>query len=223
MKKIQFSLCLNIVGVFFFLSLLSACNKNRDDITISGRVYDSAMGQYLSGATVKLSANGIQSGIYTPDFVELETATTDADGRFSFVRKKDRSDSFRITAIKNQYFSEVHEFSSSVFATSETYTKDLQLNPEGFIELRVFNAYPSDEDDKIIFYFSNSGLNCIDCCTNTPHTGTGPAFDTTFTCRFLGNKKIVFMRSVTKDQHTDIYFDSLFCPVFSTAQYSFPY
>ncbi len=223
MNSNNFFSCINISGLILFLFLLSACNKDKDEITISGRVYDSGLDQYLSGATVKLSANGVQSGIYTPDFVVLETTTTDSDGRFSFVRKKDRSDSFRITALKNQYFTEIHEFSSSVFASSVSYSKELEMNPEGFIELRVYNAYPSDEDDQIIFYFTNSDLNCIDCCTNTPHTGMGPAFDTTFTCRFYGNKKIVFMRSVIKDQHTDIYFDSLFCPVFTTEQYTIPY
>lgn len=205
------------------MMLLSACNKDKDEITISGRVFDSGMGEYLSGATVKLSGNGIQAGIYTPEFVELETVTTDAGGNFSFVRKKDRSDSFRITAVKNQYFSEVHEFSSSVFSSSQSYSKEIQLAPEGFIEIHLFNAYPSDEDDKVVFYFTNSGLNCPDCCTNAPHNGIGPAFDTTFTCRFYGNKKIVFMRSVTKNQYTELFFDSLYCPVFTTAQYSIPY
>jgi hypothetical protein len=209
--------------IIFSSFLLSACNKKKDEITISGRIFDDSSGQFVSGATVRLSGNGVQSGVYSPDFVHIDTKTTDNDGVFSFTLKKDRSDGFRIAVTKDMYFQEVHEFSSAVFYDADEYDKQIHLKPAGFIQLRVRNAFPDDWDDKIVFYFSNSDLNCSDCCTNTPHTGNGPTFDSTFTCRFYGDTKIVFLRSVTKNQQTNVYFDSLFCPVFSTASYEITY
>jgi len=212
-----------IFYMFAGLMLLTSCKKDKNEIIISGKILDSGFGNYLVGATVKLSGNGIQNGIYSPDFVELETITTDAGGNFSFTRTKDRSDSFRITVTKNEYFSEVHEFSSTVFSASSEYVKEIQIKPSGYLQIHFYNAYPSDDDDQVVFYFSNAGQNCPDCCTNTPHTGYGPAFDTTFTCRFYGNQKICFLRSVTKNQHTNVYLDSLFCPAFETTTYQIPY
>jgi len=209
--------------MFIFSFFLVACNKNKDEITISGRIFDAKSGQFLSGATVRLSGNGVQSGVYSPDFVHIDTKTTDSDGGFTFTLKKDRSDSFRIAVSKDMYFQEVVEFSSAVFYDADQYDKEILLKPAGFIELRVRNAFPDDWDDKIVFYFSNSDLNCSDCCTNTPHTGNGPMFDSTFICRFYGDNKIVFLRSVTKNQQTNVYFDSLYCPMFTTASYEITY
>jgi len=205
------------------MAVLSSCKKNKDEITITGRVFDQGFGNYLEGATVKLSGNGIQNGIYTPDYVQLESVTTDASGNFKFTRKKDRTDSFRITVVKSDYFSEEHIFSSNVFNSSNEYNQEISVKPAGLVQVHLYNAYPSDENDKVVFYFSNSNLSCFDCCTNIPSTGNGPAFDTTFTCKFLGNKNICFLRSVTKDQHTNVYLDSLFCPAFQTTTYHIAY
>jgi hypothetical protein len=212
-----------MLGFFYFAIFAAGCKKHEDEITISGRIYDNGFSQYLSGATVKLSGNGVQNGIYSPEFVTLETLITDAGGNFVFKRNKDRSDSFRITVTKDSYFTENYEFSSSVFSSSLTYNLEIKVEPQGQIQVHLYNAYPSDNDDKVVYYFANSDLDCMNCCTNVPHIGLGPAYDTTFTCSFYGNRKIVFLRSVTKDQQTNLYLDSLFCPAFSTETYDIPY
>lgn len=222
MKTKKFVRTIGLAGLVFVF-VLNGCKKNDDEITISGRIYDNGFGQYLQGVTVRLSGNGVQNGVYSPEFITLETVTSDASGNFSFTRKKDKTDSFRITVTKDQYFTTTHEFSSSVFSSADTYSKEIQVDPQGYLTIRLHNAFPSDNDDQVVFYFTNSGLDCYDCCTNIPHTGTGPAFDTTFTCCFYGNRNIAFMRSVTKDQQTNLYIDTLFCPAFTTTTYDIPY
>jgi hypothetical protein len=220
MKKLLFiALPISILAVF----VLTSCKKNKDEIEISGRVFDSSNNQYLADAKVKLGGNGVQSGVYTPGFTDIASVQTDANGNFSFTVKKDKSDSFRLTVSKDQYFPQVFEFSSAVFSQSSTFTKDIEMPATGTLQVRIRNAYPDDYDDKIVFYFSNSDLVCLECCTNTHRTGNGPTFDTTITCKFYGNSNIVLLRSVTKNQQTNVYFDSLYCPSFSTAEYEILY
>jgi len=220
MKKL---VCIVLPLFVFTAFVLTSCKKNKDDIEISGRVFDSSNNQYLADAKVKLGGNGIQSGVYTPGFTDIASVQTDANGNFSFTVKKDKSDSYRLTVSKDQYFPQVFEFSSAVFSQSTTFTKDIEMPAAGTLQVRIRNAYPDDFDDKIVFYFSNSDLSCIECCTNIHRTGNGPAFDSTITCKFYGNKKIVLLRSVTKNQQTNVFFDSLYCPAFSTAAYEILY
>ena len=212
-----------LLSFIFAAFLFTACNKNKDEITISGRIFDPDLNKYVSGAVVKLSGNGIQSGVYTPGYSEIERMTTSEDGSFSFTLKKSTHDGFRLTVTKDNYFTQTHDFSASVFYEASEYEKEVLFRPSGTLEIHLYNAYPSDEDDKVVFYFSNADLTCSGCCINSPLTGNGPAFDTTFSCKFYGNQNVLFLRSVTKNQHTNLFFDSLFCPAFSTATYHIEY
>jgi hypothetical protein len=201
---------------FLLVLLVISCRKRETDVNISGRVYDPDLQQYIASATVILSGNGLQSGVYVPGFSHIATTTTDASGNFSFTFVRDKADMYRLVFKKDMYFEKTIEFSAAVFDSSSEHLENVQLRPSGLIQVHLKNAYPSDDDDLVVFYFTNCVEECIDCCLNTPRNGYGPAFDTTFTCRFYGNKKINFLRSVTKDQQTNVFADSLFCPAFDT-------
>jgi hypothetical protein len=201
----------------------SACKKKKVMLKISGHVYDSDLNQNVAGANVILSGNGLEGGVYSPGFKTINTTVTDANGYYEFSFEKDQSDTYRVFLSKNQYFSITEEFSSSRFDSSVEIALDLELRPAGYVKIHLKNEYPSDDDDQIIFSFTNTAETCLECCNGTPRTGNGPAFDTTFTCMFYGNNKIHFMRSVTKDQHTNVYADSLYCPAFATETYEILY
>lgn len=205
------------------LLVFVSCKKKETELTISGTVYDPDLQQYVSSATVVLSGNGMQSGVYVPSFTQIATTTTDATGKFSFAFVREKADNYRLVVKKDMYFEKTIEFSASVFDQSPDYVEEVELRPSGFVQIHLKNAYPSDNDDLVVFYFTNCVEDCIDCCLNTPRNGYGPAFDTTFTCRFYGNKKINFLWSVTKDQQTDVYTDSLYCPAFDTQYYEILY
>jgi len=214
---------MKIQHLFLLILLLVSCKKKDTEVSISGRVYDPDLKEYVASATVVLSGNGLQAGVYVPGFARIATTTTDASGNFSFPLTRDKVDKYRLQINKDMYFENTIEFSATVFDNSTKYEKEVSLRPSGFVQIHLKNAYPSDDDDFVVFYFTNCAEDCIDCCVKTPRNGYGPAFDTTFTCRFYGNRKINFLRSVTKDLHTNVFADSLFCKAFETQYYEVLY
>ncbi len=213
-----------IYVLIIFLFFFSSCKKKENKITISGTIYEEVSNQRISGAKVKLSGTGIVLGVYSSVFVDIETVLSDAGGNFSFSLEKEPTDIYKITVTKQQYFTEKQEISSSVFATTNHYSRDIKIKPEGYIKIHLYNSYPFDDNDTIIYYFTNThGIECFDCCTNATHIGLGPYYDTIFNCKFYGNQHIFFIRTVIKNKVSNTYIDSLYCQPFDTVFYAFPY
>jgi len=222
LKKIfQFSLLLLL---FLFLFSFVNCKKNNTpEIHITGKVYDPNTKEYVSGVNVFLAGNGIVAGTYSPAFQDISNTTTDVSGSFSFTINKDKIDTYRLIFLKPKYFEEKIEFSSSYFDTKDTYFKSVNFFPVGYVKLRIVNAYPFDDDDKMIYYFNNSELTCYDCCDNTVKEVNGTAIDTIFTCLYHGNAILTLFRNVVKNNISSIFIDTLYCNAFDTTVYYISY
>jgi hypothetical protein len=199
-----------------------SCKKD-NNLIIKGKVYDPNLKKYLSEVNIILKGNGVVSGVYTQGFQQIASVVTDIDGCFSVEIEKDRSDKFILIFSKDSYFSKEYEFSASVFNINNTFEKDFEIMPLGYVNVHLYNEYPFDSEDKVVYYFTNTQEECMDCCVNNSSIGMGEVYDTNFTCKFYGNSYIYFARSVTKDSNTNVYIDSLYCKAFSTETYDIPY
>lgn len=215
-----------IFSIFVFIILLSlsySCKKKETELKIYGKVYESNQSSPLNNVKIVLSGKSLTSGVYNPFYNDIASATTDVNGNFEIKFKNQRSESYRVSILKENYFSKLIEFSGKEFEVKPEFEKNFNLIPVGFINLRVKNVFPDSFDDKIIFYFSNSNEICEDCCSNIPYTGIGPLFDTTFTCKFYGNETARIFYSVTKDNKTFVYNDTVWCPAFTTVSHTIEY
>lgn len=214
-----------ILFVFFIFSItvLLSCKKKETELKLFGTVYDSSQSSALSGVKVVLSGKSLTGGVFNPFYNDVGYATTDEKGNFEISFKNERSDSYRISVLKENYFSQIIEISGKEFESKPSYEKNFSIKPAGYITLRVKNIFPDSYSDQIIFYFSNANEFCEDCCSNLPYTGIGPLYDTTFTCKFYGNEIARIFYSVTKDNKTFVYNDTIWCPAFTTVNHTIEY
>lgn len=211
------------IRLFLIVLVLFTSCKKTDYIKINGYVFDKSDQSDIDKANVTLFAKGIASGVYSSGFRQIAKTTSNPDGYYEMNIPKEKSDSYKLIAHKDDYFSKQIEFSANVFDNQSFYEQNLELYSSGYIQLRLINKYPYDENDLIVFYFTNADEVCADCCSKTPYQGIGEMFDTTIVCKFYGNMNIHFVRNVKKDKQTNIYTDSLYCPAFSLAEYTIEY
>lgn len=212
-----------IVACLFSLTTFSSCKKNDAELKIFGTIYDVKQNNPMSGVKIILSGKSISGGVYTPFYKDIGSFTTDANGKFEFKFKNEKSESYRISVIKENYFSQLIEISGKELEVKPSYEKNFNLRSAGYIQLNVKNIYPDSETDEIIYYFSNASEDCEDCCSNVPYKGKGPLYDTTFTCKFFGDEYARIFYSVTKDNKTFVYFDSIWCSAFNTVNHNIQY
>jgi hypothetical protein len=211
--------------LFFLIIILSigSCKKNTDYLKINGSIYNPANQSHISNVDINLFAKGVSSGVYSAGFNQIATTTSNQQGFYEILIPKEKSDLYRLHVHKPEYFTKTIEFSANVFTQQNTYVQNIELHSSGYIQLRIVNAYPFDEEDVVVFYFTNTNEVCIDCCSNSSNKGLGPQFDTTIVCKFYGDSYVHFLRSVKKNNQTNIYTDSLFCPAFSVSEYVIQY
>lgn len=208
---------------FIFFILFSCINRNADIIYIRGKIYDPNQKLIVSDAAVRLEAKGVHANIYSSEYKQIAQTLSDNFGAFSFEENNNKYSSFRIKINKNDYFTLESEFSATIFDLDDTYDKIYYLLPIGYLHIHLYNSFPTDSTDKVVFYFEGENPNCVSCCSTTPITGLGPFFDTTFKCKWYGGTKVQFYRLISKFNSTYILVDTLFVPAFDTAFYELPY
>lgn len=205
--------------------VLTACSRNdNSSLLIRGKVYDPMQNISVDGVRVILEAQSVQTNIYSSTFQQIAQTQSDVDGHFSLNIAHNKYNTLRIIMTKSGYFTHRSEFSASVFDHQKWYDKIYYLMPSGYIKVHLYNAFPTDTTDKVVFYFSGNIPECLyGCCPTSPITGKGPFYDTMFTCQWYGHTQLLFYRLITKYGNTFIDIDTLFVPAFDTAFYDLPY
>lgn len=217
------SLLILLAFILIPAMLLCSCKKKQHELVMQGRVYDPNTNAYVEGATVVLSASGIESGIFNSNYAEVATATTDASGNFTFNFTEDKVAGYRINVSKNRYFGYTEDINSDEIVSGTPYTPVYNIYPEGFVKLEVENFIAFDSSDHIIYSFSSGYAGCEGCCDNTLLHGYGSDFHDTLICMTHGNQQIGVTWSVTKNNLTTLHNGTFYCNAFDTVYYKINY
>lgn len=224
MKEFDFRISLLLLlTLVVLLSWPMACRKKTQEINISGQVYDPVLNKPVGNTLVKLSAKRIVSGVYSSGYQLLGTATTDQNGAFGMIISKEKTDNYRFVATADHYFNLERIITPDEVESSDNYSIKLDILPASVLELHIKNTNPFDNQDLVSWQISNATPECSDCCTNKIIKGYGNKFDTTLTCKLLGNRAYTIMYSSTKNNSTLIRTDTLYMPVFQTVQHNIFY
>jgi hypothetical protein len=202
---------------------LGACKKDVKTYSIAGAVSDPQLHSKVSSAKVSLKASKVQSGVYNPNYVEIDSYTTSSDGKFSFSVKHDNVSGYRIDITKNKYFDASIDLKTENVQNNGLTNISLDLIPIGEITLIVKNTTPQTADDNIKFRFSNVAVQGKDCWTNSATEGIGPSYNLTKTGKVSGNKEMYLEWIVTKKGNQHIYKDTIWSEAFKTVTYHINY
>lgn len=215
-------LCINLI---LLLLITVSCNKDeKNKIHIEGKIYDPNTEEYVSNVLVTISASKLSSGgIFSSGYDEIASITTDANGTFIFDFQEDKFAGFRITAIREGYFNFFKELSTSEIIPGTTFLPTYYLYPVCYIDMKIKNIAPYDENDLISYSFTSGWLGGFECCDNTIHQGSGENFSDTVFCKTYGNQYVTVTYNVTKEGNTLLFTQTKYCQAFDTTYFNIQY
>jgi hypothetical protein len=144
----------------------------------------------------------------------LDSTKTDANGKYTF--KTTEGDYIKVAkqGYFNMYSTDYAHIPIDILSKRATsVTKDIVIDPIGWLKIRVKNVKPVADNDKIIF----SQYTC------TPNELYGKSIDVFTICPRLGNRKSKFTYWVDKKAISTYYEDSIYVKGLDTTYYSINY
>ena len=204
--------------IILLISILGGCKKEKST-RIEGRVLEKGSNKPVAGAKIIFSECVAGEGTFSPSVcLDVETTTTDAEGKYVFVKESDTADRYRIRAEKNNYGKPIEVYQVAT-AGEKTKNMDFTLPAFAWIKFHVKNVNPFDDSDYIA---APGALNYAD-----KYHFFGKNIDTTYILggsRYIGNKKIeedwlVYRANSSKKQFRD----SIYCKAIDTVFYEIKY
>ncbi|MFK7757520.1 MAG: hypothetical protein AB8B53_11380 [Flavobacteriales bacterium] len=200
-----------------FLFISSGCKKNETEkLKLEGTITDSSTGQTLSGVSVLLEGQLLQSGTFNTNFQDIASASTNSSGEFEMEIDRDNYNELRLIYVKSSYLDFTEIISADELSPSGT-DYSVALDPVSTVNLRLVNSSPSSDDDEIEFRYTSAFFPQCSCCTNTPRVFIGTDIDTTLTCTIVGNTQLDYAYFVTKNGFESVFTNGVFVNSFETA------
>jgi len=173
--------------LLFFSLIAVSCSKKSSDFKVKGVLSDQTFSKALQGATVKL----YQTPVGSTDEQLIGTCTTDAQGNYSFSFPREKMEKYRLSFVKNNYFSEEEIIYFSDLTLGQDYIRNSSTTAMSWAKLTFhnLNASPSDHFQYIK---QNGKENCMECCPTTYQDYYG-ALDTSIYCINDGNTNYSYM------------------------------
>ena len=212
-------------GFFIILLIISlvSCTKNERIIKVSGQIFDPALNSVVSGATIKLKAAKVESGVYNSNYTEIATATTDVSGNYTMDVKVEKVSGYRFIVSHEKYFEIEEDVNTADFEKKNEFAANYELFPKSTIHLTVQNTSPQGMDDEIKYRYTNTEIGCKTCCNNNTITGTGPSYSSDKECDVKGEKWIYINWVVSKAGTQHIYSDSIYMEAFKKSNFNIDY
>jgi hypothetical protein len=218
MRKLPLLLIISL-----FLGGLSCQKSELEIIRINGTVSDSRSSIGLAGATLILQSTSVSGGVYHGDFAEVGRVNSDNAGNYEFSIETEKAVAYRILLEAPLYFGLSRDFDPPLLTKPEAARVDFSLDPMSWINLRVNNTTPWDNDDLISFSFQGEFNACTSCCNSSIIKGEGPVYAYAGLCPCPGGQVMQIKWSVTKKGNTKLYQDSLQVQPFDTMSYQINY
>jgi hypothetical protein len=204
----------NIIFLTIILLTITSCGK-KNFTSVQGQVFEKGSNKPVANAQVIFSrcvpGDGTGAAAICTD---IETVTTDANGRYVFTKESDKADSYRIRAEKTNYGKPVEVFQTANAGES---TKDINFTLPAFawIKFHVKNVNPFDDNDLIRAPGSIGVGN---------YNFYGKNIDTTYLRGpYLGNFKTEENWFIFKKNTSISKKDSIFCKPLDTVFYEIKY
>lgn len=218
-KSILFILMLVLVNII----LINACKKEVATYQLSGKVYDPQLKKNVSNATISLKASEIQSGVYNPNYIEIQSIKSASNGTYQFEVEHGNVSGYRLDFSKEHYFDQSIDIETEDMHNEAGLVENTDLIPIANITLTVKNTSPQGTDDEVIFRFKNVDVKCKECWNNEPIKGIGPSYSYSETKKVTGDKDIYIEWVVKKNSQQHIYQDTIQSKSFSTVNYNINY
>jgi hypothetical protein len=212
---------IRIVSVAILLAA-SGCAKE-DLYFVSGLLTDPNLQVPVSGATVRIWTQKIESGIFTANYKLVGEFVTAADGKFSFKLANATYTGVRLVFSHSGYFGWESQVNTAELSKDQAFFKEYQMLPKAWLRIHVVNGEPFNEADFFEYRILNAYTACEECCQEGARQYYGMAIDQTSECMTSGHQDILIQWSKRKNKIQDVRTESFFVTAFDTTRIELVY
>jgi len=200
--------------VLFILS--SCCREDcANTYIIEGVVSEEATNLPCIGFEVEFKEQILENGILNGFFETAGTTTTDESGFFSIIFPRKNALEYKLEVKSDGWFSIFGNINPEDFSPDIPLHIDLEATPKAQLQIKIINALPSYENDKVrIRMLADFGQ--LTDCGNDWFVFEGPNVNDEINCALPGDKWMpyLFINQSYEDDVQEV--DSVFCTAFET-------
>ncbi|MGB2190559.1 MAG: hypothetical protein ACPH0C_05930, partial [Flavobacteriales bacterium] len=118
---------------------------------------------------------------------------------------------YQLNLVSTDWFPRSDFIQPDAFVESSEVEHTTEATPRGTVHIRIVNAYPLDEDDKVQFRTLNPPSEYL-TCSNAWETHMGTEVDVERTCDVEADRYLPYRFHVTRNGELTEYLDSLWVP-----------
>jgi hypothetical protein len=215
-----------IVQSLFFLCVFCCfqCEKPKEvKYKIYGTISNSINNNPINDAEVRLSAQILNEGTFNNSFQFLETQSTNSEGYYEFNIDKELFNSMKVQFDKELYGSQEEEINPESIDPIEGFEVSMELEPLAFVNLKVKNINPFNDEDQLVFRYTTSYFPQCACCNNQYQYFTGTGVDTVVSCTIIGETQLDYYYSIFRGGASTAASGSQFIESFGTVDIEINY
>jgi signal peptidase I len=176
-----------VIRFLVFIILFISC-KRSDSIEVSGVLTDGKTGDVVANVDVTVGVNTITKGVYSNNFIDVGSALSDENGRYSISFDIDNAVEYQISASKNGWFGAADTIKRDRWQPGEANEYDLVVYRRSNIDFEFSNGNSSAI---LLFKLDPMSDGCVVCC-NSNSIAIKAYSDTSFNCNVYGNQTLSY-------------------------------
>lgn len=168
-------------------------------------------GNPASDIDLELERRVLENGVLNGNYQPVGSATSDADGIAHFSFNRVNALDYQLNVVSTDWFARSDFIQPDAFLESSEVEHTTEATPRGTLYIRLVNAAPLDEDDKVQFRTLNPHGEYL-TCSNAWETHLGMDVDVERTCDVEADRYLPYRYHVTRNGELTEYLDSLWVP-----------
>lgn len=168
-------------------------------------------GNPASDIDLELERRVLENGVLNGNYQPVGSATSDADGIAYFSFNRVNALDYQLNVVSTDWFARSDFIQPDAFLESSEVEHTTEATPRGTLYIRLVNAAPLDEDDKVQFRTLNPHGEYL-TCSNAWETHLGMDVDVERTCDVEADRYLPYRYHVTRNGELTEHLDSLWVP-----------
>lgn len=213
---------IKLLYITLLIFLLLSCNKNKNQIIISGLVTDTENSK-ISDVNIALYGKIIESGKWTNSFSEIATTKASSSGEYTLKLESVRVSEYKLTFTKDKYIDDIRIMQPNDITTENDNIINVVLDKKSFIKIQVKNQYPVNENDNLSLKLIGEFKNCSECCNDEKYTFLGTNINQNVVCVCPGSQNITLNWDILKTGSISSHSEILYVNDYDTTNYIINY
>jgi hypothetical protein len=181
-----------------------------------GYVFEKHTGAPVIGATVKIKASKVSSGVFNSSLQPIATVTTNSNGYYSFEYERQTFTEVVAEVSKSNYFSYTEELDVDAITSNKNFSHNITITPRAWITLEI--NHQGNGVDQFALNYRNLSIyrDCANCCKNDNLNFNGSNVNYELTCTSEANLYHRYRTIVTLNGQQTEHMDSVFVAIGDT-------